>query len=60
MSEQEYKDKPGGSTTVAVLEKVRIETLKANLRGELLQPDEEGYDAAWRWRQLRRCHRIRV
>ena len=46
MSEQEYKDKPGGSTTVAVLEKVRIETLKANLRGELLQPDDEGYDAA--------------
>ena len=45
MSEEEHKDQPG-STTNTVLEKARIETLKASLRGKLFQPDDEGYDAA--------------
>ncbi len=46
MSEEEYKDQPGSSTASAVLEKPGIETLKASLRGELIQPDDDGYDAA--------------
>src|SRR5215471_17945303 len=46
MSEEEYKGQPGSSTASAVLEKPGIETLKANLRGELLQPGDGGYDAA--------------
>lgn len=45
MSKQERKGRPG-SSTVAVLEKPAIETLKASLRGELFQPGDEGYDAA--------------
>jgi hypothetical protein len=45
MSEEEHKGQLGSSTTVAVLEKAGIETLKASLRGELFQPDDEGYDA---------------
>ncbi len=46
MLEQEHKGQLGGSPTFAVLEKARIETLKASLRGELFQPDDEGYNAA--------------
>ena len=45
MSGEKYKGQ-SGSPTGAVLEQPRIETLKANLRGELLQPAEEGYEAA--------------
>src|SRR5258708_27820590 len=45
MVEEEYKGQPSSSTTGAVLEKPDIETLKASLRGELLQPGDEGYDA---------------
>jgi FAD/FMN-containing dehydrogenase len=46
MPEEEYKSQPGSSTAGAVLEKPGIETLKANLRGQLIQPNDEGYDAA--------------
>src|SRR5260370_559791 len=46
MSEEEYKSQPSSSTTGAVLEKPNIEALKASLRGELIQPGDEGYDTA--------------
>src|SRR2546428_3697693 len=45
MSKEELKGQLGSSTTAAVLEKAGIETLKASLRGELFQPNDEGYDA---------------
>jgi FAD/FMN-containing dehydrogenase len=48
MSEEEYKGQPGSTTASAILEKPEIETLKASLRGELLQPDNDGYDSARR------------
>src|SRR5258708_34079365 len=46
MSEEEYKSQPSSSTTGAVLEKPNIEALKASLRGELIQPGDEGYNTA--------------
>lgn len=46
MLKEEYNGQSGSSATIAVLEKAGIETLKASLRGELLQPADEGYDAA--------------
>lgn len=48
MSEKEHKGQPGSSTLVAGLEKRAIDPLKASLRGELLQPDDEGYHHARR------------
>jgi FAD/FMN-containing dehydrogenase len=46
MLEEEYKAGMSGSTPVADFEKTAIETLKASLQGELLQPEDEGYDSA--------------
>src|SRR2546427_5950937 len=46
MLKEEHKGQPGRSTAAVVLEKTDIETLKASLRGELFQPDDEGYNAA--------------
>jgi len=46
MLKEEHKGQPGRGTTAVVLEKARIESLKASLRGELIQPEDEGYDAA--------------
>ncbi len=46
MVEQKHKGQPSSRSSVAALEQPSIETLKASLRGELLQPDDEGYDAA--------------
>jgi FAD/FMN-containing dehydrogenase len=43
---EERTDQSDSSTTAAVLEKMDIATLKASLRGELLQPGDEGYEAA--------------
>ena len=48
MSEEEYKDRHSSSTASAVLEQPDIETLKASLRGELLQPDDDGYNSTRR------------
>lgn len=48
MVEQEYKRQSGSRTAEAVLEPSNIQTLKASLRGELLQPNDEGYDCARR------------
>jgi FAD/FMN-containing dehydrogenase len=48
MVEQEYKRQSGSRTAEAVLEPSNIQALKASLRGELLQPDDEGYDCARR------------
>ncbi len=48
MSEEEHKGQLGSSTPIAGLEKTDIETLKASLQGELLQPDDDGYDSARR------------
>ncbi len=45
---EEYKGQLSSSTASAVLEMSDIETLKASLRGELLQPDNDGYDSARR------------
>src|SRR5229473_3341359 len=46
MLEQEHKGQLGNSTTIAVLEKARIEPLKASLRGELIEPGDDGYETA--------------
>ena len=46
MVEQKHQGQPSSRSPVAALEQPSIETLKASLRGELLQPDDEGYDAA--------------
>lgn len=46
MSETVRGSQSGGGTPVASLEPTDIQTLKASLRGELLQPEDEGYDAA--------------
>jgi FAD/FMN-containing dehydrogenase len=45
MLEPDHNGQPS-STTGMVLEIAGIESLKASLRGELLQPDVEGYEAA--------------
>jgi FAD/FMN-containing dehydrogenase len=45
MTVQENKDQ-SSSIAGTVLEVPGVETLKASLRGELLQPNDEGYDAA--------------
>ena len=42
MLEPDHNGQPS-STTGMVLEMAGIESLKASLRGELLQPDDEGY-----------------
>src|SRR5713226_2601426 len=42
MLNQEQKGQLGNSTTIAVLEKARIEPLKASLRGELIEPCDDG------------------
>jgi FAD/FMN-containing dehydrogenase len=44
MSKEEHKGQPGSSASVAGLEKTGIATLKTSLRGELLQPNDEGYE----------------
>ncbi len=46
MLNQEQKGQLGNSTTIAVLEKARIEPLKASLRGELIEPGDDGYETA--------------
>jgi FAD/FMN-containing dehydrogenase len=46
MLQEEHTGQSDSSTTAAVLEKVDSTTLKASLRGELLQPGDEGYEAA--------------
>lgn len=46
MSEEEYNTQSGSSASIADFEKTAIETLKASLQGELLQPDDNGYDTA--------------
>src|SRR5579864_3845944 len=46
MLKEEHQGQPSRSTTIAVLEQARIDPLKASLRGELIQPGDEGYDAA--------------
>jgi FAD/FMN-containing dehydrogenase len=46
MVEQKHEGQPSSRSPVAALEPPGIETLKASLRGELLQPGEEGYDTA--------------
>jgi FAD binding domain/Berberine and berberine like len=48
MLEQNSNTQPGSSTPAADLEKTSIESLKASLLGELLQPGDEGYDSARR------------
>jgi FAD/FMN-containing dehydrogenase len=48
MLEEAHKGQPSSSSASAGLEKTSIETLKASLRGELLQPDDDGYDSARR------------
>ena len=48
MSKEEHTGQLGSGTSVAGLEKMDIATLKASLRGELLQPEDEGYDTARR------------
>jgi FAD/FMN-containing dehydrogenase len=45
MLEQDHKDQPS-SVTGMVLEMPGLDTLKASLRGELLLPNDVGYDAA--------------
>src|SRR5258708_35946707 len=46
MLKEEREGQLDRSTTMVVLEKAQIEVLKASLRGELIQPGDEGYDAA--------------
>src|SRR5258707_7943337 len=46
MLKEEHEGQLDRSTTMVVLEKAQIEVLKASLRGELIQPGDEGYDAA--------------
>src|SRR5258708_19848264 len=46
MLKEEHEGQLDRSTTMVVLEKAQIEALKASLRGELIQPGDEGYDAA--------------
>jgi FAD/FMN-containing dehydrogenase len=46
MLKEEHTGQSDSSTTAAVLEKMDSATLKASLRGELLQPGDEGYEAA--------------
>ncbi len=46
MLKEEHKGQPDRSMTTVVLEKAQIESFKANLRGELIQPGDEGYNAA--------------
>src|ERR1700674_4262914 len=46
MLKEEHKGQSDRSTTRVVLEKAQIEALKASLRGELIQPGDEGYEAA--------------
>ena len=48
MSKEEHIGQLGSGTPVAGLEKMDIATLKASLRGELLQPTDEGYESARR------------
>src|SRR5258708_23112254 len=45
MVEKDTKGQPSSRTPAGVLEKPDMKTLKASLRGELLQPGDEGYDA---------------
>ena len=45
MLEPDHNSHPS-STTGMVIEMTGIESLKASLQGELLQPDDEGYEAA--------------
>src|SRR5947209_42272 len=46
MLKEEHIGQFGRSTAAVVLAKEAIETLKASLRGELIQPGDEGYEAA--------------
>jgi FAD binding domain len=46
MSEEEYNAQSGSSASIADFEKTAVETLKASLQGELLQPDDNDYDTA--------------
>ena len=46
MLKEEHKGQSDRGTTAVVFEKAQIEALKASLRGELIQPGDEGYDAA--------------
>ena len=46
MLEQEHDSQARSSATTLVLEKVHVEALKTNLRGELIQSGDEGYEAA--------------
>jgi FAD/FMN-containing dehydrogenase len=44
MLEEEYNAQSGSSASIADFKKTAIETLSANLQGELLQPDDNDYD----------------
>ena len=46
MAQQEYKDQPTTSATVAVPEASALEALQASLSGKLLRPDDAAYDDA--------------
>src|SRR5579864_5099958 len=46
MLKEDHKGQPDPGTTAVVLEQARIEALRSSLRGTLIQPGDENYDAA--------------
>src|SRR6202158_2132978 len=46
MLKEEHTGQSSRSTTSVALEQAQSEALKASLRGELIQPGDEGYEAA--------------